>query len=293
MLHRVATVLPDLSIRQFEYLVAVAEHPTWADAADQVGVSASALSQGLAELERRMGVPLFEREGRRRVLRPGATTVLDHARQVVALSTDLARWADRAKNADVGAVRLGMIDVAAVHHFPDKLEEYRRIHPDVDFRLRVAPSADLVEQLRSSQLDLIICVEPKEEIPGTTVQHAMTEELAIYRPDTKRLGPVEKWGPWVLFPEGSHTRALISHELRRAGASIDVVAESHQPDVLIEMVQLGLGWTVLPVAQAEAGARPLRRGRILTRRNLVAMMRSGSAPDPAVAALRSTLFPST
>ena len=78
--------LPDLSIRQLEYLVAIADAPTWAVAASQVGVSPSALSQGLAELERRVGVDLFERHGRRRVLRPSALPVLDHARQVVALT---------------------------------------------------------------------------------------------------------------------------------------------------------------------------------------------------------------
>ena len=61
--------LPDLSIRQLEYLVAVAEEPTWAVAAERVGVSASALSQGLAELERRLGVALFDRDGRRRLVR--------------------------------------------------------------------------------------------------------------------------------------------------------------------------------------------------------------------------------
>jgi DNA-binding transcriptional LysR family regulator len=43
--------LPDLSIRQLEYLIAVAEENTWADASDAVGVTPSALSQGLAELE--------------------------------------------------------------------------------------------------------------------------------------------------------------------------------------------------------------------------------------------------
>ena len=57
--------LPDLSIRQLEYLVAVADAPTWADAANAVGVSASALSQGLAELERRIGIDLFERRSGR------------------------------------------------------------------------------------------------------------------------------------------------------------------------------------------------------------------------------------
>ena len=44
--------LPDLSIRQLEYLVAVDESTSWAEAAEAVGVTPSALSQGLAELER-------------------------------------------------------------------------------------------------------------------------------------------------------------------------------------------------------------------------------------------------
>jgi len=90
--------LPDLSIRQLEYLVAVSTAPSWSVAADSVGVSASALSQGLAELERRVGVPLFERNGRRRILRSGAEPVLAHARQVVALTGDLATWAERVRS---------------------------------------------------------------------------------------------------------------------------------------------------------------------------------------------------
>ena len=64
-----ARALPDISLRQLEYLVAVADAPTWSVAAERVGVSPSALSQGLGELERRIGVSLFEPDGRRRVLR--------------------------------------------------------------------------------------------------------------------------------------------------------------------------------------------------------------------------------
>ena len=84
----VVTALPDLSIRQLEYLIAVSTEASWAEAAAVVGVSPSALSQGLSELERRIGVPLFDREGRRRILRASAAPVLAHARQVVALTTN-------------------------------------------------------------------------------------------------------------------------------------------------------------------------------------------------------------
>ena len=274
--------LPDLSIRQLEYLVAVAEEPTWAVAAERVGVSASALSQGLAELERRLGVALFDRDGRRRLVRPGAAPVVTHARQVLGLTNDLAGWAERLRTGRSGALRLGMIDAAAVVHCPDQLRTFRTNHPDVDLRLRVSPSAQLVELLVAGELDLVVCVEPPVPVTGIDTEPLLTEDLAVYAPPGRRIGPPSTWGPWVLFPSGSHTRTVVVGELRRLGAPIDVVAESHQPEVLREMVRLGVGWTVLPTAQAEQGDRPLRRSRKLTTRRLVLATRTGSVRDPAV-----------
>ncbi|HSP28259.1 MAG TPA: LysR family transcriptional regulator [Ilumatobacteraceae bacterium] len=274
--------LPDVSIRQFEYLVAVAEEPTWSKAAARVGVSASALSQGLAELERRLGVALFDRDGRRRPVRDAATPVVAHARQVLALTGDLAQWADRVRTGRSGRLRLGMIDAAAVVHYPEVLREFRSARPDVDLLLRVAPSAPLLELLVGGELDLVVCVEPPEPRTGIETERLAVEELAVYCPPGVTIGEPASWGPWVLFPSGSHTRSVLIEVLRRAGAPLDVVAESHQPEVLREMVHLGTGWTVLPTSQAEHGERPLGPGRPITTRHLVIATRAGSVRDPAV-----------
>ncbi|MGA0355497.1 MAG: LysR family transcriptional regulator, partial [Ilumatobacteraceae bacterium] len=142
------SALPDLSLRQLEYLVAVSVAPTWADAAASLGVTPSALSQGLAELERRVGVPLFDRDGRRRPLRASATPVLEHARQVVALTGDLASWADRMRGSSLGSIRLGLIDVAAVEHFDSVINSFRMERPEVALSISVAPSAGLIADLR-------------------------------------------------------------------------------------------------------------------------------------------------
>lgn len=282
-------VLPDLSIRQLEYLVAAVDAPTWGEAADRVGVSASALSQGLAELERRVGVPLFDRDGRRRTLRPAAGEVLEHARRVLALTGDLARWADRFRTGRAGGIRLGMIDVAAVDHYPTVLRRFRDGHPDLELHLRVAPSGSLLQDLTGGELDMVVCVDPGSELRGVAVTPLMDEALAVYRPDGGRAGPPTGWGPWVLFPTGSHTRSVIETALRAEGAPVETVADSHQPEVLKEMVRLGLGWTVLPVIQAETGERPLPRARLLTTRRLVMARREGAGIDPATAALATAL----
>jgi DNA-binding transcriptional LysR family regulator len=56
------------------------------------------------------------------------------------------------------------------------------------------------------------------------------------------------------------------------------------------MVLLGMGWTVLPGAQAEHGERPLRNGRPLMSRQLVLARRAGAVTDPAVDALAADLL---
>jgi DNA-binding transcriptional LysR family regulator len=281
--------LPDLSIRQFEYLIAVSEAPTWATAADAVGVTPSALSQGLAELERRLGIDLFERDGRRRRLRPTAQPVVDHARRVLALTSDLARWSAHVRSGATGRVRVGMIDAAAVLHFPDELGDFRRDHPDVDLHLTVAPSARLLEQLVAGSIDLVVCVASPDAPAGLQVEPLMPDELYVYAPDGVVPDDPGEWGPWVLFPADSHTRRLIVDALAQAGASLDVVAESHQPDVLREMVRLGMGWTVLPGAQAERGEQRLDGGIRLITRQLVLARRADSLVDPAVDVLAAAL----
>ena len=282
-------MLPDLSIRQLEYLVAVDEAATWARAAALVGVSPSALSQGLAELERRLGVALFDREGRRRQLRPAAVPVVAHARQVLGLTADLSRWAERLRRGVAGRVRLGMIDAAAVVHFPEHLRAFRADHPEIDLHIRVSPSGSLLKLLVAGHLDLAVCVAPPREVPGITTRLLQTEPLAVYAPPGRAAGKPTTWGPWVLNPVGSHTRHVVVTQLRRLGAPIDVVAESHQPEVLRELVRLGVGWTVLPSSQASDGQRPLTVVRALATRQLVLATRASAVGDPAVQLLAARL----
>jgi DNA-binding transcriptional LysR family regulator len=285
----VQPLLPDLSIRQLAYLVAVADEATWAAAAESVGVSPSALSQGLAELERRRGLPLFESRGRRRVLRRSAAPVLDHARRVLALTRDLVDWGDRVRGGRTGRVRLGLIDIAAVVHFPGVLAEFRAERPDVELTLSVAPSAELLGGLRDGELDLVVCVEPPERHDGLDVVELRREPLAVMAPLGTTIGAPSTWGPWVTFPSNSHTRQLIVSALARLGAGTLIAAESHQPDVLVQMVRLGLGWTVLPFSFASAAPSPVVMGPQLVERVLVLARRADSINDPAVEELAQRL----
>ena len=138
-----------------------------------VGVTGSALSQGIAELERRVGVQLFERDGRRRVLAASAAgPVLAHARDVLARTRDLADWSARTRAGRAGELRVGMIDAAAVHHYPDTLRRFRHQRPDVELRLTVAPSASLLADLARGERSTSL--SPSSRRPTSTTSPCCT-----------------------------------------------------------------------------------------------------------------------
>lgn len=149
-------------------------------------------------------------------------------------------------------------------------------------RLMVAPSSGLIDGLIAGSIDVAVCVEPPSPVRGIDTAPLLVEDLAVYGPDQVVEQPPTQWGPWVLFPEGSHTRSIIVDALIELNAPIDVVAESHQPDVLREMVGLGLGWTVLPTVQGEGPGPRLARGATVASRQLVMAKRDGAATSPAI-----------
>ena len=312
--------LRNLTTHQLQYLSTVSRTATMAEAAELLSITPSALSQGLSELERRLGLDLFERQGRNRVLTVQGQEAAAHADRILASVRDMTLWADAAAKGETGLVRLGLIDIAAVNYFPEALIAFRAERPAIELRLSVGPSASLVSQLMSGQLDAAVIVEapasPRRANDGqgpdgqdavgqgddesvlTTVE-LFHEELAIYAPVApgddrtarRRVGKPATWGPWVTFPPQSHTRGLVAAALRELGAEFRVEAESHQPEVLRQMVNLGMGWTVLPVLQAETEPNPLIRARrrpLLTRR-LVIARRRGTPTDPATTELIARL----
>ena len=264
-----------LSTQQLEYLVEVVDRATWAEAARVLGVTPSALSQGLSQMERRLGVQLFDRRGRGRTVTVEGAEVLRYARDVVARTRQLTRWASDVGKGAAGRLRVGMIDLAAITLFGADLKQFLRSHPSLDFHLEVSGSASLCAQVHAGQLDMAVVVEPPSNSGSLSFVPLLEDELAIYAPAGVPVGPPASWGPWVTFPPQSHTRALIAKALADLGVQFDVVAESHQPEVLRGMVELGLGWTVLPTRQAETPPAALARAssEVVARRRLVVARR--------------------
>ncbi len=268
---------------QLEYLVSAIDHGSFTDAATAVGVSTSAFVQGIGELEKRLGVSLFDKEGRRRVPTADAIAASTHARRVLGALGAMDRWAEHTRSGELGQIRAGMIDTAAVHHFGEALVRFRMLHPELAVRLTVRPSAQLFELLDAGELDVVIAVSPGE-LTGVVERSLVVEPLYVYAPPSVQIAAPSSWGPWVTFPADSRTRKIAASALQRRGVEFTVVGESSQPAVLREMVRLGMGWTVLAAVDAEREPHVLRRAvaDAVAERVLTLVHRSDRRPSVAL-----------
>ncbi len=273
----VSALVPHIHLRQLAYLREVARQGTVTRAAEALAVSQPALSQSLADLERRLGVVLFERAGRYRRLTDDGHEVLAFAERMLAETSALQERLGARVRGRRGSLRVGMIDAASLYVLPAVIQRYRTTYPDIDLSLHVETSTELVRRLRAFDLDLVFVVGPPDE--DLHADEVAREALYLYAPPGEHPDALAADADWVLYPEGSRTRAVINEGLARLGIRARVTLESHNPEVLRQMVALGLGWSVLPLTVAEdEGSLGGGRGPQVAERALVGLRRSRENP---------------
>ena len=267
----------NLHLQQLAYVRAVERWGTLTEAARRLDVSQSALSQALAELERRLGTALLERDGRRRRLTEAGRELAGFAGSTLARADALRDWLDAHAEGRAGTLRVGMIDAASLYALPAAIRAFRETRPDVRLELAVDRSGVLLDRLARFELDLALVVGPAP--PGFDAVEVLREPLYLYAPPGAEGDAAD--AEWVLYPRGRQTRRIIDAGLAARGIWPRIALESDNPAVLGQMVALGLGWSVLPEGVVEGVSPELaasRRERI-AERTLLAARRAQSPPD--------------
>ena len=284
--------IPPVNFKSLRCLQEVERCGSFTEAAWELGISQPALSHSLAELSRRLGAPLFRKDGRRRVLTEAGQRVARYADEVIGQTTDLLRWLENWEKGEVGSLRVGMIDAAGLYTLPAGLSRLQEEHSGIDLQLVVAESGELLSMLDRYQLDLAFVVGPAGTRYNSTP--ITTESMHIYSlPDSAPVGSAAVgWtGPapdgWALYPPGSRTRLLIDQGLAQLGIRPEVALESAHPTVLRQMAVLGYAHTVLPRQVAEAGDTDpvLEEGPLVALRRIEGVWRPDADLDPRAARL--------
>ena len=247
------------TLRQLEFLCAVADQGSFSKAAETCHVTQPTLSAAIKEIEGLLGVQLIEREARGASLTRAGEAAVQRARSILSDSADLVSAARQAGAPLSGPFRLGAIPTIAPFLLPRTLKALRQAHPDLKLYLREDQTERLLEALRVRQLDAAIIALPWEA-NGIETLDLFDDEFLLVAPtghsllQSDRLASGDLADEDVLLLEDGH--CLRDHALsvcrlpaRRAGA--DVTATSLP--TLVHMVAGGLGVSLLPKLAIDAG----------------------------------------
>ncbi|WP_417514826.1 LysR family transcriptional regulator [Minwuia sp.] len=211
--------LTRVTVRQLEAFVAVARQRSFAAAANDLGLSASAVSQLVSELEETFGFRLFDRTTRRVALSSSGRDLLGQAQSTMRNLGLVESFAEDIRNRAAGVVRIGAPQVLASTLLPAAVRAFRELHPKVIIYIRDVAVEQMVERISTGDLDLAIG-------PDRPADDAVANELVFD-------------SPWVLWCAADHPLAarpvLEWSDLR----DIDLVAAGRDHEVSVAQMRTG------------------------------------------------------
>lgn len=247
------------TLKQLQYLVALQEHGHFGNAAEACFVTQSTLSAGLRELESLLGLTLVERT--RRVVRftPVGERIALQARRVLAEAetlTDLARAAGKPLS---GELRMGVIPTIAPFLLPKLLPKLRAEWPDLKLYLREEVTAAVCDSLQRGRLDCVLLALPYR-CGDVEWAELFEDQLLFAFPGSQRASMPDPVPPEaidernLLLLEDGHClkdHALAACNRPELAAEASMLGTSLH--TLVQMVDNGLGVTLLPQMAIEAG----------------------------------------
>lgn len=149
-----------ITLRQLEFALAVAKHKHFKRAAEECNISQSALSLGIAELEKQLDTQIFERNNKQVLITPIGEELLERALRVFSEIHDLTTRAHSHQIPLAYPMTIGIIPTVAPYLLPKVLPSLKNSYPDFDLSIVEKKTERLIEQVRYGHIDTAIIALP-------------------------------------------------------------------------------------------------------------------------------------
>jgi LysR family transcriptional regulator, hydrogen peroxide-inducible genes activator len=289
-----------LTLRQLQYVLAVAEARSFRRAAELCHVSQPSLSQQVADVERALGVRLFERDRRRVLVTAAGEALLSRARRVLVEADDLVESALRLSDPLSGTLRIGVLPTVGPYLLPGAAPALRRALPKLQVVWEEDRTAALVRRVSAGELDAAL-VAREADLADLAQAELVSDPFVLAAPPGHPLargrGPVriaDLRGERVLLLDDGHCLRDQALEVCARGRAEELGFRATSLPTLVQMVASGAGVTLLPrlAVEAESGRARLRIrpfARPAPGRTLVLAWRRGTAVEPALQAVAEAI----
>jgi DNA-binding transcriptional LysR family regulator len=233
------------TLRQLEVFLAVARSESVSRAAEELGMSQSAVSGALADLENQFEIQLFDRIGKRlqlsrlgRSLRPRCEALQERAGE---LEHALAN------RSDIGLLRVGATLTIGNYVAVPLMARFMREHPGARVTLEVANTAEIARQVANFEIDVGL-VEGELQHVDLDVTPWCDDELVVFcaasHPFAKKKQLSDddlRAAVWIVRERGSGTRQAFEHAMHGILSDLEIALELQHTEAIKSAVEAGLG----------------------------------------------------
>jgi DNA-binding transcriptional LysR family regulator len=251
-----------LGLRQLEVFVATARAGSTRAAADHVARSQSAASASLVELEGCLGVPLFDRVGRRLVLNENGRALLPKASSLLDLATEVEHLFS---GAHAAPLRVAASLTIGEYLLPELLARWKASHPASPVHMMIGNTTEVISAVAAFDVDVGF-IEGPQTHPQLIVRPWLTDELVVFAAPGHPLaaGTLSarqlREATWALREPGSGTREAVDRWLLERVGPLKVEFELSSAQAIKHLVAAG---AALGCLSREAVARELAQGTLV------------------------------
>lgn len=221
-------------------------------AAEKLNIAQPTLSQQIKTLEDEVGIPLFDRVGRKIALTEAGKILLQHCRRVFH-EMDQAKAAIRDLNGlQIGKLTIGSLTTSMNYLLPSAIVKFKQLYPNIELSVLGLRDGDIKNKILENELDLGITFLP---VRGTDMETIplFTEELTLVvsrnhplaiqnEMDFQTIGNL----PMILLPTNFTLRTLIDQYYAHLGITNKPIMEMSSIDAIVQLVAEDAGATILP-----------------------------------------------
>jgi DNA-binding transcriptional LysR family regulator len=249
-----------MELWHLKYFIAVAEEKHITRAAERLGMQQPPLSQRIKAIERELDVQLFHRRARGVELTDAGRAFLDNARAVLAQLDHTFETTRRTARGEEGRINIGIVPASPFHPLvPRAIRAFRETYPLVSVRLEERLGGELLELLRSEQIDVAFIRTPYADQDGLVVNRLLEEPMLVALPRAHELARSGGKGEnplllkhlaretFILYgPPGTGLREMTMEACRAAGFSPRTGQEALVSRHRSAWSQLGSGFRWFP-----------------------------------------------
>ena len=245
-----------MELNTIETFLKVAANQNLSKTAQQLGYSQSAITVQIQKLEKELGVPLFERIGKRIYLTQKGADFIPYANEIVKATQAAITFASE-EIKPKGILRIGGVESICTAVLPKLLSKFYQLCPEVEVIVRSGPTSDLLDLLDSNELDVVLTLDEKIHRNELNCLFCHNEKI-IFVTKTGRLKhtdiAMEKLSQesFILTENQASYRYELERLLAKENIFIRPILEIGNTETIINLLKEGMGVSFLPLFTVES-----------------------------------------